>query len=168
MSKDIKPCLIYDRLREWFDLYGNQNLERAKEEYSRALNEIYNYQQKDQQITELQKKLEEKDKGIEKLRKIHSIKDDVTMTEKVNGVVFDIEQIMIIQLLKYNYEMQINNLKQQLKSQPKEIVEKIKERVLKIDKTEIKTLENGYSTLYCDRPSVITILDDILEEYKGE
>lgn len=63
------------------------------------------------------------------------------------------------ELLKYE---------QQLKSQPKEIVEKIKERILKIDKTEIKTLENGYSTLYCDRPTVITILDDILKEYKGE
>lgn len=77
-------------------------------------------------IAELQKELEEKEKEIEDLRKIHSIKDDVSQCEVVNGVKFYTEQIMIVQILKYNYEMQINNLKQQLKSQPKEIVEKIR------------------------------------------
>lgn len=57
MSKDIKPCHIYDIMRDWFDLYGNQNLERAKEEYNNALNELYNYQQKDRQLAELKEKL---------------------------------------------------------------------------------------------------------------
>lgn len=87
--------------------------------------------EKDQQIAELQKQLEEKEKEIEDLRKIHSIKDDVSQCEVVNGVKFYTEQIMIVQILKYNYEMQINNLKQQLKSQPKEIVEKIRKWGLK-------------------------------------
>ena len=41
-----------------------------------------------------------------------------------------------------------------------EQLEKVKESVLGIDKTEIKTLKNGFSTLYVDRPEVITKLDN--------
>lgn len=47
-------------------------------------------------------------------------------------------------------------------------LEKVKQNVLKIDKTEIKTLENGYSTLYCDRPEVITIINNQIKQLKGE
>lgn len=36
----------------------------------------------------------------------------------------------------------------------------------RIREEQNRTLKNGYSTLYCDRPSVITILDTILKEYQ--
>ena len=112
--------------------------------------------EKDKQIAELQKQLEEKEKEIEDLRKIHSIKDDVSQCEVVNGVKFYTEQIMIVQILKYNYEMQINNLKQQLKSQPKEIVEKIKNICCIEDKCE-----DGSFVLGINEKD----LDAILKEY---
>lgn len=46
-------------------------------------------------------------------------------------------------------------------------LEKAKESVLKINKAEIKVLENGYSTLYCDRPEIITIIDQQIKELRG-
>lgn len=49
-----------------------------------------------------------------------------------------------------------------------EKLEKVKDNILKIDKTEIKTLENGYSTLYVDRPEIITIIDQQIKSLKGE
>ena len=56
----------------------------------------------DKKIAELQKQLEEKKKEIEKIRKLHSIRDDASQWEIVNGVKFNAEQIMIIALLKEN------------------------------------------------------------------
>ena len=45
-------------------------------------------------------------------------------------------------------------------------LEEVKKDILKIDKTEIKTLKNGYSTLYVDRPEVITIIDQKIKQLK--
>lgn len=61
-QKTLKSCYILDRLREWFELYGNQNHQRAEEELHLAIDELYEYQQKDQQITDLEAKLVEKEK----------------------------------------------------------------------------------------------------------
>lgn len=57
MSKVLTPCHILDRLREWFELYGNQNHQRAEEELHLAIDELYEYQQKDQRIAELEEQL---------------------------------------------------------------------------------------------------------------
>lgn len=57
--KTLKSCHILDRLREWFELYGNQNHQRAEEELRLAIDELYDYQQKDQKISNLEEKLSE-------------------------------------------------------------------------------------------------------------
>lgn len=74
-QKTLKSCYILDRLREWFELYGNQNHQRAEEELHLAIDELYEYQQKDRQITDLETKLSEKDQdkisfAIEQLEKV--------------------------------------------------------------------------------------------------
>lgn len=87
---------------------------------------IYN---QNQQIAELKKQLAEKEKEMAKLRELRAIKDDASQCVVVNGVKFSYEQILIIQDMNYNYDMKIKNLKQQLKSQPAEIVEKIRKEL---------------------------------------
>lgn len=64
-QKTLKSCYILDRLREWFELYGNQNHQRAEEELHLAIDELYEYQQKDQKITDLEAKLAESEKERE-------------------------------------------------------------------------------------------------------
>lgn len=59
-------------------------------------------------------------------------------------------------------------LKQSQNQKAIEKLEKVKESVLEIDKIEINVLENGYSTLYCDRPEVITIIDNQIKKLKEE
>lgn len=66
-QKTLKSCYILDRLREWFELYGNQNHQRAEEELHLAIDELYEYQQKDQQLADLEAKLAEKEKEIDNL-----------------------------------------------------------------------------------------------------
>ena len=66
-QKTLKSCYILDRLREWFELYGNQNHQRAEEELHLAIDELYEYQQKDHLIADLETKLAEKEKEIKKL-----------------------------------------------------------------------------------------------------
>ena len=56
-QKTLKSCYILDRLREWFELYGNQNRQRAEEELQLAIDELYEYQQKDRRIAELEEQL---------------------------------------------------------------------------------------------------------------
>ena len=68
-QKTLKSCYILDRLREWFELYGNQNHQRAEEELHLAIDELYEYQQKDRQIVDLEAKLAEKEKEIAYLTK---------------------------------------------------------------------------------------------------
>ena len=68
-QKTLKSCYILDRLREWFELYGNQNHQRAEEELHLAIDELYEYQQKDRRIADLEAKLAEKDEGIAYLTK---------------------------------------------------------------------------------------------------
>lgn len=65
--KSIKPCFILDKLREWFELYGNQNYEEAEKDLGLALDELYKYQQNDNKIKDLEAKLAEKDEEIKQL-----------------------------------------------------------------------------------------------------
>lgn len=80
-------------------------------------------------------------------------------------------------LLNANKKIETNSIKgfeklkqeiQQLKQSQKQLaiseLEKVKKSVLEIDKIEIKVLENGYSTLYCDRPEVITIINNQIKQ----
>lgn len=64
-QKTLKSCYILDRLREWFELYGNQFYQRAEEELHLAIDELYEYQQKDQQIADLEAKLAKSEKERE-------------------------------------------------------------------------------------------------------
>lgn len=57
-------------------------------------------------------------------------------------------------------------LNQLLNSRAIEQLEKVKEEILKISKAEIKTLKNGYSTLYIDRSEVIVKIDHLINELK--
>lgn len=63
--KSIKPCFILDKLREWFELYGNQNYEEAEKDLGLALDELYKYQQNDNKIKDLEAKLAESEKALE-------------------------------------------------------------------------------------------------------
>lgn len=98
------------------------------------------------QITEKEKLIEEQKIRIRALNEENFLlKDDVQMSIKIQNK-HDIEknQTAIAEL------------------------EKVKESILKIDKTEIKTLENGWSVLYVDEAEVITVIDQQIKSLKGE
>ncbi len=139
-GREVYGCNIVNGMKFcakcYQETFGNEQKYKERDELL-----VNSLTEKDRQIAELQKQLEEKEKIIQMQQNIKRYDIGEILTENVK-------------------------LKQQLKSQPKEIVEKIKKGVLKIDKIEIKTLDNGYSTLYCDRPGVIIILDTILKEYQ--
>lgn len=97
---------------------------------------------------QLKQQLAEKDKEIEKLKHFK-----VTIGTMGSNQV-DISSTIYTDQSKTEFAIQQ--------------LQRAKESVLKIDKTEIKTLENGYSTLYIDRPEVITILDQIIKELEGK
>ena len=140
--------------------------------------------QKDEQIADLQHRLEvaEKEKEIEKLRKLHSIRDDASQCEIVNGVKFNAEQIMIIALLKENMTLatneykklyfdsinRIKELENQLQSQPAEIVEKIRKQIF--NHFNVNNMEEYESLSLLDSlftaDAVTDMLDDILKEYQ--
>ncbi len=62
----------------------------------------------------------------------------------------------------------IEQLEQSQKQLAISELEKVKINVFKIDKIEIKTLENGYSIIYCARPEVTTIINNQIKELGGE
>ena len=139
MSKEIKPCYTYDIIRDWFELYGNQNLERAKEEYSRALNELYDYQQKDQQIAELKKQLAEKDKEYQSFKKIadenvNYLKNRIleeTKNYNQDKISFAVEQLTlfknsIVNKMNNPYSVNIKHILSDFDNQINELKEEIK------------------------------------------
>lgn len=159
-----------------------KSIQNQKDWYN-SMRRMTGADEKDKQIAELKKQLEEKEKTIQGLVEAQKYLEQSASYQMFLDAQNQIENYRkATKELRKEYDkrvqeskksfiiaeglgVRIEKLEQQLKSQPKEIIEKIKERVLKIDKTEIKTLDNGYSTLYCDRPTVITILDAILKEY---
>ena len=111
-------------------------------------------------ILDLQQQLDEKDKEIENMKQVilnWQIRNRELSVEKVNAII--------------DYDKLIRNIdkfaNKQLAIQE---LEKVEELILKIDNNhkEIKTLKNGYSTLYVDSPTVISIIDQEIKELKGE
>ena len=92
-----------------------------------------------QQIAELQKQLEEK-----------------------------YADIIALDTDNYSFKQQIDNLRQQLKNQPAEIVEKIKEQIF--NHFNVKNMEEYENLSLIDglftADAVIDMLDDILKEYQ--
>ena len=133
--------------------------------------------EKDQQIAYLEAKLAESEKKIEELKgeRLKFYTDEVRRTQVINGVHFDIEQLLVFSeyvehenWLKYEKDKEIDQLKQQLNSQPSDIIKKIKKEFQKhlIDWYEDE--ENTNSELYLDADWVWEILDTILKEYGGK
>lgn len=145
---------------------------------AKCYQEIFGETNKDNQITELQKQLEEKEKDNQFLKKMYlseKQKNDNYHTEKY-GLDKPVEELRKIKLntkekeiyykgfdnCERQFATHIAELQQQLKSQPAEIVEKIKEFCLtnhkfKID--EIYLRDDDGQTIY-------SFLDDILKEYQ--
>lgn len=160
-GREVYSCNIVNGMKFcakcYQETFGNEQkyIDMLHKESSELL--INSLAKKDQQIAELQKQLEEKEKEMAKLRELRAIKDDASQCVVVNGVKFSYEQILIIQDMNYNYDMKIKNLKQQLKSQPAEIVEKIGGEIYTRMVVECK------ETKYTD---INLILDTILKEYQ--
>ena len=123
------------------EVYGC-NIVNGMKFCAKCYQETFGETDKDKQIAELQKQLEEKEK--------------YTYTGKEVG---EIER---------KYDEKIDTLEQQLKSQPAEIVEKIKEQIFNhfnvknIEEYERLPLLNALFTA----DAVIEILDAILKEYQ--
>lgn len=110
-------------------------------------------QNQDQQIAELQKQLEEKDKEIEDLkRKVNYAVDDLRNT----GMRFELETF------------RADRLQDELKSQPAEIVEKIRKQIF--NHFNVNNMEEYESLSMLDSlftaDAVTDMLDDILKEYQ--
>lgn len=113
------------------------------------------------QIIELQKQLEEKEKLIERLQGvIDKLRDKKfagkTLVEAVNAV---------FEPLFKNKCDEVEELKQQLKSQPKEIIDEIKKQ-MDARKLEYKTMENSFHIRGLRIDRIFEILDEILKEYQ--
>lgn len=90
-QKTLKSCYILDRLREWFELYGNQNHQRAEEELHLAIDELYEYQQKDRQIADLEAKLAEKEEELKYYETL--LKRQCSECKDQDKISFAIEQL---------------------------------------------------------------------------
>ena len=135
-------------------------------------------------ITELQKQLEEKEKDNQFFKKMYlseKQKNDNYHTEKY-GLDKPVEELRKIKLTPKEKEIyykgfdncerqfatHITELQQQLKSQPAEIVEKIKEQIF--NHFNVKNMEEYESLSLIDSlftaDAVIDMLDTILKEYQ--
>ena len=154
-GREVFSCNIVNGMKFcakcYQEIFGNQQNKESSELLVNSLAE------KDKQIAELKQQLEEKEKEVEKIRELRAIKDDASQCEIVNGVKFNAEQIMIMALLNDDLYERIKRLENQLRSQPAEIVEKIKEFV---DGNAYYYEEEQYAK------HIIKYLDDILKEYQ--
>lgn len=160
------------------ETFGNQQNKENSELLVNSLAE------KDRKITELQKQLEEKEKDNQFLKKMYlseKTKNDNYHTEKyaLDKPVEELRKIKLTPKEKEIYYKGFDNcerqfathiaeLTQQLKSQPAEIVEKIKEQLIK----RLNTIA-GYGRMTTDELSFFietefgSDLDTILKEYGG-
>lgn len=125
------------------------------------------------ELKELQQQIIEKDKKIKVLEEgkehFKSIAENiVSLLSKLN------KELPNPQREELNYEKCISDtifiikeFKQSQNSKAIEVLENLKKEILNIDKSEIKTLDNGYSTLYVDRPEVIIKIDNQITELRG-
>lgn len=122
-QKTLKSCYILDRLREWFELYGNQNHQRAKEELNLAIDELYEYQQKDRQLADLEAKLAKSEKERELDNSFWKQECDSlqkTLAEKE-------KEILDIKFMMRNTEQALRNVPNAMAGQRKRIDELTKE-----------------------------------------
>ena len=148
-QKTLKSCYILDRLREWFELYGNQNHQRAEEELHLAIDELYEYQQKDQRIADLEAKLAESEKQRQHLK---DWLDNEILTSVDNESYYATIN---------EYEEEVKQLKQQLHELPKKIVEEIKDKIPEIGGMKCEIIIDDSLTLNI-------LLGTILNKYRGE
>ena len=143
-QKTLKACYILDRLREWFELYGNQNRQRAEEELQLAIDELYEYQQKDRQLADLEAKLAEYEKFM-KDNEWNSIEEMQETLNKCEKEYFDIQK----QLEEKEKERELDNSfwKQECDSLQKTLEEKEKEvefiKNMKADEMALKVIQKG-------------------------
>ena len=152
------------------ETFGNQQNKESSELLVNSLAE------KDKQIAELQKQLEEKEKDNQFLKKMYlseKQKNDNYHTEKY-GLDKPVEELRKIKLTLKEKEIyykgfdncerqfatQIAELEQQLQSQPAEIVEKIR------DLAGDYFYENSKEDLLLTGSDFTEILDTILKEYQ--
>lgn len=138
-----------------------------------------------QQIAELQKQLEEKEKDNQFLKKIYlseRIKNDNYHTKKY-GLDKPVEELRKIKLnpkekeiyykgfdnCERQFSTHIAELQQQLKSQPAEIVEEIKQTVKNNLVYPDNRIDCPFNDGYLDEETLCSIMDKVLQEYqKGE
>lgn len=127
-QKTLKSCYILDRLREWFELYGNQNHQRAKEELNLAIDELYEYQQKDRQLADLEAKLAESEKQCQQCKHLNK-KIELNIKNKLMSELAEKDKTIanIIEDSDKSKEF----LKQQLAEKEKEIRKKVCDDVIK-------------------------------------
>ena len=86
-----------------------------------------------------------------------------SLTNKIAKLEQQLEEkdadIIALDTDNYSFKQQIDNLRQQLKSQPAEIVEKIKDKIPEIGGMKCEIIINDFLTLN-------TLLDNILKEYQ--
>lgn len=107
-------------------------------------------------IAELQKQLEEKDKKIETLQK-HFKKTQEILARVMGSSYTDIDNLQ--KEMKQALANQKDYYEKKLKSQPAEIVEKIKDKIPEIGGMKFEIIINDFLTLN-------TLLDNILKEYQ--
>ncbi len=138
----------------------------------------------DEQIVEFKKQLEEKEKDNQFLKKMYiseKTKNDNYRTEKY-GLDKPVQELRKIKLspkekeiyykgfdnCERQFSIHIVELQQQLKSQPTEIVEKIKKQIF--NHFNVKNMEEYESLSMLDSlftaDAVTDMLDDILKEYQ--
>ncbi len=134
-QKTLKSCYILDRLREWFELYGNQNRQRAEEELHLAIDELYEYQQKDRQLADLESKLSESEKQCQQCKHLNK-KIELNIKNKLMSELAEKDKTIanIIEDSKTSKEL----LKKQLAEKEKEIRKKVCDDVIKFME------ENGF------------------------
>lgn len=129
--------------------------------------------EKDQQIAELQKQLDEKTKTIQGLIEVQKYLEESASYQMFLDIQKQLEEkdvdIIALDTDNYSFKQQIDNLRQQLKSQLAEIVKKIKKRLC--DRLNIIA---GYGQMTVDEFSFFIEseftkdIDEILKEYGEE
>lgn len=186
-GREVYSCNIVNGMKFcakcYQETFGNEQkyIDMLHKESSELL--INSLAKKDQQIAELQKQLEEKEKDNQFLKKMYlseKTKNDNYHTEKyaLDKPVEELRKIKLTPKEKEIYYKGFDNcerqfathiaeLQQELKSQPAEIVEKIKEQLIKR-----LNIIAGYGKMTTDELSFFietefgSDLDTILKEYQ--
>ena len=157
-GREVYSCNIVNGMKFcakcYQETFGNQQNKETSELLVNSLAE------KDKQIAELQKQLKEKEEEIEELQKDYEFKD--------KDCAINLKRFCDVLTKNVQLEFLIKDLQSELKSQPAEIMEKIKEQIFNhfnvknIEEYERLSLQNALFTA----DAVAEILDTILKEYQ--